>query len=1263
MAPPAMPSHTNVPAQTLARSNIQDCHPGWLLAQPVTIQNQRVSPLIPAPDVLDQREAIQSNIENKQQARPYFPAPASRRPRNPQPDNEVYAWGVQEQLYNTGADTTPSLQTSPPFTARPSRKLRYSRDDVELAVNPQSELYTVHEPHAQRGFPTLSGGNNARPKHQASSWEQGMAFEGENRNVFKEDQSYSVSQPNPSRQQEALRRPAHATTFGHRHEYTSSEPSRQEDSHRMPSYASSLGHEQICRLDFPNDRRPISKRPLRDSQDLENENATTTYYSRQDQTPDVREGTQRGRNGALRGTQERANRRSQRPQTQHAATEIRPAYYQTQSYSPNEEGVNQVSKRARRAAQILEERGPDTEIGADNHPKGLVRFARFRNSQVQWRNNEEDDWKPAVYHHQLRQKYIRQQHPLDRFDIARAKGNDRYDITTYLGLWRHWRPTRKDGWQGIQADVLYSFERAGYPVPDYRPGFLMDEGRIVLDLDNHPVKNWWELPICLSSQLDGSDIETVRRINPGITLLDIRARMPRETLTGPKKDKVTPLFGPTALGNRTTRFRERNSCPSWLERTGSDRLKDFVWSLMSHEQRNVNSTRGLEMLTELQLAEFKDQTKGKFLERAGTRALPEEERRKRHAADAEKLSKLRQTAGSRQERASHQRKRTYAISLDTEDEDEVQFLGIKRRKTPRNMSSVEQRADDELKSLFPSRQAEAILDVLVPSYSPQHQSLPRNSRKSNLRKRSRFEDDPDNDAFLPDQKRHRHGQSSYELKDPFIDSAFANSSCRPPISYPAISGIQSSPTTNVRRVTTAVGHRPPTTFRNEFHSPLTSFPAGCNNVSDTNRGLNNRKRRYSNTRDSADELFDQEPKRREPVQWTRLPNDPFADQEVEASSPGPLFPHRKAHQYPGVTRSQGRSSTLQSIVENSPASYATSQRQYSACEGRLTLSNSDQIIRDNAHFPNNEKSIVRNNARSQNAKRVMDALFFGDDESPPSENLHPADAALELHTSARHTSENGPRLRTLSPSPVEITSAQNQPESNYQQHRTSEKNIAGDSLQAASDFQIREDTPETYLEDGVSLGNVGFENVMEDEPDNEKENQAPSSQPLQSHEHPTPEVEIRQNDLISLDDVQLVNIVSGSDLEASILGNFFDFGAAASGEPPSLDYRFVDPLSEIDQQLIQVALWYTMAELSWWTQGITVATTRRHSYQSQYEEIQAEFAKLWLVDAPVPQLVRVGPWFGSFENHPLPDIPIERFNDLLNALPEDAPPWYHPGDL
>lgn len=145
--------------------------------------------------------------------------------------------------------------------------------------------------------------------------------------------------------------------------------------------------------------------------------------------------------------------------------------------------------------------------------------------------------------------------------------------------------------------LLFRLECQGYPVPNYKVTRWIDDGRVVLDVDNLPVKGYHSIPLTLSSEMEGYLIEMILRMDTRITHRDLRARMPHtiQTVTGTK-----PIFSLSAISWRLTRFRLENACPSWAEQQPSGGLKRFVMSLLSEEGLKRNSTQELSGLTKLQ---------------------------------------------------------------------------------------------------------------------------------------------------------------------------------------------------------------------------------------------------------------------------------------------------------------------------------------------------------------------------------------------------------------------------------------------------------------------------------------------------------------------------------------------------------------------------------------------------------------------------------------------------------------------------------------
>lgn len=166
----------------------------------------------------------------------------------------------------------------------------------------------------------------------------------------------------------------------------------------------------------------------------------------------------------------------------------------------------------------------------------------------------------------------------------------------------------------MPGKLLFRLECNDYPVPEYMPNRWFDRGRVVLDIDNNPMKDWANIPLMLVLNADPWLLENTRREDTRITLKDLRARMPLQVLS--RKGNTKPQGTLLALGMQTNRFRPRATCPAWNVREGSDTIRDYVKTLLLDEGRTVNPTEELTGLSSSQQIQCKKPNKGLFPERA-----------------------------------------------------------------------------------------------------------------------------------------------------------------------------------------------------------------------------------------------------------------------------------------------------------------------------------------------------------------------------------------------------------------------------------------------------------------------------------------------------------------------------------------------------------------------------------------------------------------------------------------------------------------------
>lgn len=171
-------------------------------------------------------------------------------------------------------------------------------------------------------------------------------------------------------------------------------------------------------------------------------------------------------------------------------------------------------------------------------------------------------------------------------DYPQNRGAAPNDITSYLPSQKEWGPDRERSW----PNVLHRVERKGLSVPDYQVRPLYYNGRVVLDLDSHPVLNYVDLPATLSTEFSGQHMEAITRIDPRISHNDFRVRMPNIRRIGQDGQTIRLSYSLGAIGMRMSRFRRENRLLAWKLQEGSQNTSDFPVSKLPKENITANST-------------------------------------------------------------------------------------------------------------------------------------------------------------------------------------------------------------------------------------------------------------------------------------------------------------------------------------------------------------------------------------------------------------------------------------------------------------------------------------------------------------------------------------------------------------------------------------------------------------------------------------------------------------------------------------------------
>ena len=147
-------------------------------------------------------------------------------------------------------------------------------------------------------------------------------------------------------------------------------------------------------------------------------------------------------------------------------------------------------------------------------------------------------------------------------------------------------------------------------------------GRLVLDHDNHPMREFFEiLPTVLSSKTEGWLMEAVVRIDHRILMKDLRGRMPKEIVVDRKgQQQLEPLFTMQTITQRRLNFRRDAGLMVSAVRGGTDAINAGLKKLLPAECLTKNTTKSL--ASGLTAKEIKDITKpneGKYPQRGRVR--------------------------------------------------------------------------------------------------------------------------------------------------------------------------------------------------------------------------------------------------------------------------------------------------------------------------------------------------------------------------------------------------------------------------------------------------------------------------------------------------------------------------------------------------------------------------------------------------------------------------------------------------------------------
>ncbi|KAL8965912.1 MAG: hypothetical protein Q9183_003621 [Haloplaca sp. 2 TL-2023] len=313
---------------------------------------------------------------------------------------------------------------------------------------------------------------------------------------------------------------------------------------------------------------------------------------------------------------------------------------QHHQFQDHEASVDHFSAGARQTDQDdpLPEDESDVEEGETKdsaHSKRDLKKGEIRYVRGDLQVKQGTQWHPASYHHDLREEIL-QRYPPAAYDVSPARGASRSDQTSF------WKPHKSLNFESRDdyPDIVLQW------IPPEQKSFgkvspLMYKGRIVIDFNNRIIRDF-QMPFCLSSELEGARLEYISRTNKiSPSKADYAARMPVDK---DKKGGLKSRVVANAVGMKKLRFRNLHALVPFETRACSlDRKRALIQCIPGEIMAEIlitNSTRPWRTTSPLERAYIEAPNRGKHLEKAGKHALKDTERSRRHEMESKRVGKF-----------------------------------------------------------------------------------------------------------------------------------------------------------------------------------------------------------------------------------------------------------------------------------------------------------------------------------------------------------------------------------------------------------------------------------------------------------------------------------------------------------------------------------------------------------------------------------------------------------------------------------------------
>ncbi|KAG8532227.1 uncharacterized protein KY384_003868 [Bacidia gigantensis] len=249
------------------------------------------------------------------------------------------------------------------------------------------------------------------------------------------------------------------------------------------------------------------------------------------------------------------------------------------SSKPKHKTNDRPSRLSMKRDALIREYGQDG-VTNDVKIKGSVKMI---NGSLHWWNADDGSWWAADYHNNWRGTLIQLDSQNPPYVAEPDRGPGQFDITSNCNhldqhQWQFETPDQLCAIKDSDGNAVFELHDKPdrYFSREHKP--MIYSGMVMLDIDRTPVMDWPELPLCLSSRLEGCRIEAYKRVYPWIQATDLRARMPAQLIRSGRQKEV---YGLSTLRHRSSRFRDEHRLSAWDLRQGT-RAKQARWQAQGH---------------------------------------------------------------------------------------------------------------------------------------------------------------------------------------------------------------------------------------------------------------------------------------------------------------------------------------------------------------------------------------------------------------------------------------------------------------------------------------------------------------------------------------------------------------------------------------------------------------------------------------------------------------------------------------------------------